>query len=85
MYVCMGFIALITVLVLCARSQDSLLSVSVRRAHIVFSTSGFKDEGKTYPKARETAALWRDIQGRTADWYNLRSHYSFIVRKAIKQ
>ena len=27
----MGFMALITALVLCARSQDSLLSVSVRR------------------------------------------------------
>ena len=38
MYVRMGFMALITTLVLCARSQDSLLSVSVRRVHVVFST-----------------------------------------------
>ena len=31
----MGFIALITVMVLCARSQDSVLSVSVGRVHVV--------------------------------------------------
>ena len=29
------FMALITTLVLCARSQDSLLSVSVGRVHVV--------------------------------------------------
>ena len=34
----MGFKALITTLVLCARSQDSLLSVSVRRVLVVFPT-----------------------------------------------
>ena len=57
MYVCMGFMALITALVMCAMSQDSLLSVSVRRAHVVFSTAGFKVGGKPCPKAHETAAL----------------------------
>ena len=38
MYVCTNFRALITALVLCAKSQDSLLSVSVRRVLVVFST-----------------------------------------------
>ena len=37
-YVCMEFTALITTLVLCARSQDSILYVSVRRILVVFST-----------------------------------------------
>ena len=34
------FMALITSMALCARSQDSLLSVSEHRVYIVFSTSG---------------------------------------------
>ena len=41
LYVCMSFIALLTAMVLCSRSQDSLLSVSARRARVVFSTDGF--------------------------------------------
>ena len=61
-YVCMGFMALITALVLCARSQDSLLSVAVCRINVVFSTAGFKDGGKPCPKTRETAALRRGVQ-----------------------
>ena len=40
----MGFTALITAMVFGERSQDSLLSVSVRRVHIVFSTAGFQAE-----------------------------------------
>ena len=56
------FMALITTLVLCARSQDLVMSVSVRRVHVVFSTAGFKGGGKTCPKTRETAALRRGIQ-----------------------
>ena len=32
------FTALITTLVLCARSEDPSMSVSVRRVHVVFST-----------------------------------------------
>ena len=43
MYICMVFMALITATVLCARSRDSLLSVSVCRIHVIFSTVGFKD------------------------------------------
>ena len=39
-----GFMALITALVLFARSQDSLLFVSKCRVHIVFSTIGFRAE-----------------------------------------
>ena len=42
----MGLMALITALVLCARSQDSLLSVLMRRVHVVFSTAGFMGGGK---------------------------------------
>ena len=41
MYVCV-FMSLITTLVLCDRSQDLVMIVSVRRVHIVFSTAGFK-------------------------------------------
>ena len=61
-YVYMSFMALITALVLCDRSHDLLLSVSVHREHVVFSTAGFKGGGKSCPKTRETPALWRDIQ-----------------------
>ena len=49
--------ALVTSMVMCDKSNDSLLSVSVRRVHVVFSTAGFKDGGKPCPKARETAAV----------------------------
>ena len=45
----MGFIALMTALVLCARSQDSFLPVSVRRVNVVFLTAGFKGGGKPCP------------------------------------
>ena len=61
-YVCMGFIALTTAMVSYARFQDLLLSVSVRRIHVAFSTAGFKGGGKPRSKTRETAALPRDIQ-----------------------
>ena len=62
MYVCMGFMALIIALLLCAMSQDSLLSVSVRRLHFVFSNAGFKGGGKPCPTTPGTAALRRVIQ-----------------------
>ena len=39
----MGFIALITAMFLHSRSKDLLLSVLVRREHVVFSNVGFKD------------------------------------------
>ena len=55
------FMTLITALVLCARSQDSLLSVSVRNVHVVFSTAGFKGGEKPCPKTREIFALRRGI------------------------
>ena len=38
----MGFMALITVMVSCARSQDSVQSVSVSSVRDVLSTAGFK-------------------------------------------
>ena len=52
----MDFTAFITAMVLCVMSQDLLLSVSVRRVHVVFSTAGFKGGGKPRPKTRETTA-----------------------------
>ena len=55
--VCKGLMALITAMSLCARSRDSLPSVSVRRVHVVFSIAGFEDGGKPYHKTRETATL----------------------------
>ena len=61
LYACV-FMALITALVLCASSQDLVMSVSVRRIHVVLSTAGFKGGGKPCPKTRETAALQRSIQ-----------------------
>ena len=54
--------ALITAVVSCAKSQDSLLSVSVRRVHDVFPTVEFNGGGKPCLKTRETAALRRGIQ-----------------------
>ena len=53
MHVCV-FMALITALVLFARSQDLVMSVSVRRVNVVFSTAGFKGGGKPCRKTRET-------------------------------
>ena len=47
------FVTLITAMVMCGRSQDSLLSVSVLRVHVVISTVGFKGGGKPCPKTRE--------------------------------
>ena len=60
-YECIGFMAFTTARVLCTRSQNSLLPVSVRRVHVVFSTAGFKGGGKPCSKTRETAALQRGI------------------------
>ena len=48
-HVCMGFLALITAMVLCASSQDSVLSVSVRRVHVAFSTAAFMGGAKPCP------------------------------------
>ena len=62
MHVCMGFMELITAMVLRARSQDSVPSVSVRRVLVVFSAARFKGGGKPCPKTRETAAMQRGIQ-----------------------
>ena len=52
--VCMIFVAPITSMVWCARSQESLLSVSARRVHVVFSTSGFIGGGKRVVRRVET-------------------------------
>ena len=58
MHVCTGFIAPIAALVLCARSQDSLLSASVVEVHVVFSTAGFKG-GRIKSKNNFTQLLAR--------------------------
>ena len=54
--VCMCSLALITTLVLCARSQEFVMSVSVRSVHVVFSFAGFKGGRKPCRKTRETSA-----------------------------
>ena len=59
--VCIGFMKLITAMVLWARYQDSLLLMAVNRVHVVFSTAGFKGEGKQCCKTRETGSLRRGI------------------------
>ena len=68
MNVHMGFTAIIIAMVLCARYQDSLLAVSVRRVHIVFSTAGFKGGEKQCSETRENAALRRGIQKASRTW-----------------
>ena len=47
--------ALITTLVLCGRSHDLVMTVSVRRVHAVLSTAGFKGGGKPCRKTPEDA------------------------------
>ena len=60
-YFCVGVIARMTATVLCARSQDSVSSVSGCGVHVVFSTVEFKDGGKLCPRACETVALRRSV------------------------
>ena len=59
---CVGVLSPITAMVLCARSQDSALSVSVRRVGVVFSTAGFKGEGKPRFTTLEKDVLRGGIQ-----------------------
>ena len=54
--VCVGFTTLITPMVLYARSQVSLLSVSVLTVHVVLSTAGFKGGENPCHKTRGTVA-----------------------------
>ena len=56
------FMGLIATLVLCARSQDLVMSASLRRVQVVLSTAGYKGGGKPCRKTRETDALRRGIQ-----------------------
>ena len=67
----MGCMALITALVLRARSQDSLRSVSVRWVPAVFSTAGFMRGGKPCPKTRKTTELRRGIQKASRNYPSL--------------
>ena len=61
-FVYMSFMTLISTLRLCAKSQDLVISVSVRRVHVVVSIAGFKGGGKPCRKTREIIALLRGIQ-----------------------
>ena len=84
MYVCMGFIAFITAMVLSASSQDLLLSVSVRRVRVVFSTSGFKGGEKQYPKTRETKlALKMLAKSVTYFWMGASAGYALVTAVII--
>ena len=71
MHAFMGFTALVTAMVLCARSQDSIPSVSVRRVRVVCSTAGFEGVGKPYPMTCETDALRRGSRKPRALSWNL--------------
>ena len=51
------FMAHITAMVLCARSRESLHSVSMLKAYVVFSTTGIKSGWKPSHKTREIVAL----------------------------
>ena len=55
----MKLLAFLPIMVVCTRSQDSLLLVSVLRVHVVFSTDGFTGGAKPSPKIRGTAARLR--------------------------
>ena len=57
-HVCVCMVCMVhrAVEVLCVRSQDPLPSVSVRRVHVVFSTTGCENGGKPCPKIRDTVA-----------------------------
>ena len=67
MYADMGCLALITATVLCAMSHDSLLSMSVRRVHVVSRLPDLRAEENRPPKTSETAALRRDTEKDLAD------------------
>ena len=62
MYARMGFMLLMPAVLLSTTLRDSLLSVLVRRIHVVFTIAGFKGGGKPCPKTHETATVRRDIQ-----------------------
>ena len=68
----------ITVLVFCARSQNSSLSVSVRRVYILFSSAWYKGGGKPCPKTRETAVLGRGTQKVSRTWPGSNSRHRCV-------
>ena len=53
---------IITSMILCARTQNLVLSVSVRRVYVVFSTARFKGGEKPRSKTSETGPLRKGIQ-----------------------
>ena len=57
----MSFMALLTAVVFYARSQDSFLPPSVCKAHVVFSTAGFKSGGKPCPKTSGNTGVFAPL------------------------
>ena len=53
-YVCIGFVSLRTSMGVYAKSQESLMLVSVRRVHVALPTAGFKGGGEPSVETRET-------------------------------
>ena len=88
--------ALITAPVSCARSQDSLLSMSARKIHVVFSTTrplDIKGGGKPCRKTRKTIAIGALAPG-FADWATrapppqaliLTNEFRVLVQKTCRQ
>ena len=64
----MGVMALIPAKVLCARSQCSILSVSLCRVRVASSTAGFKGGRNPCSKTCETTTLRRGIQKASHTW-----------------
>ena len=58
--------ALITATVLCARSQDLLLSVPVRKVHAVLLTAGFKGGGKQRLRHVKKLPRWGEASRRSS-------------------
>ena len=65
---CMLFVSLLAAMVLCGRSQDSLLSVSMCWVRVVFSTTGFKGGQKPCQKTLEKGAFWKGNHPVSRTW-----------------
>ena len=62
-HVCMGIMTLIAAIVLCVKTVDSLLSVSMRKVQVLFSTAGFNGGGKPCPKILLSFCVFTYPQG----------------------
>ena len=66
--VCMGFIALVTAMVLGVKSRYLLLSISVLGVTEVFLNGGFQAGKKLCLRTLKTAVLWGGIQKALRTW-----------------